>query len=635
MTAVSSASFGQQALLAFLGGAGLDARPPDLDPHESDKAFVAAYSLKIDRTPIDLDHKYEHVAELYDDASAARHTVLQFAAQTSKTTSIFTWLLRRMILEYGALAAYFLPDYTMARNFSEQRFTPFIRSNPVIAKYVGMGSFDSAGRDSVLTKSIGASFISFLSTKGKSSTEGMPFRVVAMDEVRRLDFGDIERVHLRMAAQTDPWLRMVSTASHADSTIDKYFRETDQRYFHTACATDPDGLVLSKSWPDCIADISKMTPAFRNKVAHAFSHAGVPYCGMSDADRQKYREACYVHPRTGEIITNPRNGWWEPHGNPTYRRGYQLSSMHAWNHPAGRIIDLHERATDIAEFHNSVLGMTYTNEAGRIVKIEHLEGSQDQTLLWPALQTYAWRKRNLRRTAMGVDVQHGYLIATVKEKAENGKYRTIHVEVVYDHDGDDTKPIPESNGWRRLGALMNEFDVRLCVIDQAPLFDSALHFAKAFRGRVYLASYADDGEVQDIARWQDEKEPDTRKGKEQKFKFSVRINRTKGLQWSLGRWSHWDNETPPAGQLVQKLPVVGDRVRLTSGLAQGQWEPRAIVRDVYWKHQMGVIFKDAYEDDADAQAVGKRKMIAEHIGEDPHFAHANLYCDVALDRLCR
>lgn len=631
----TASNFGEQAMLAFLLGAGLNARPPDLEPCETDKAFVLRYALKIDRNPIDLDNRYEHVSEVYDEASFERHTVLQFAAQTSKSASIFTWLLRRMILEYGSLAAYFLPDYTIARNFSEQRFTPFLRSNATIARHVGEGSGDSDGRDSVLTKSVGASFLSFLSTKGKSSTEGMPFRVVAMDEVRRMEFGDIERVLLRMAAQANPWLRMASTASHGESTIDKYFMETDQRFFHTACATDPEGLVLSTSWPDCIADLTKMTPAFRRKVEHAFSHAGVPFCGMTDEDRKKYRDACYIHPKTGEIITNPRNGWWEPHGPATFRRGYQLSSMHAWNHPAGRILDLFERARDIAEFHNSVLGMTYTNEAGRLVKPEHLEGSQDPALLWPANQTYAWRRKNVRATAMGVDVQHGYLIAVIKEKSPNGKHRTIHVEVVYDHDGDDTKPIPESNGWRRLGALMHEFDVRLCVIDQAPLFDSTLHFAKAFKGRVYLASYADDGEVQDIARWQDDVEPNTRKGKEQKFRHSVRINRTKGLQWALGRWSHWDNETPPAGQLVQKLPVVGDKVRLSASLNQGHWEPRAIVRDLYWKHQMCVIFKDAYEGDTDAERVGKRKMIAEHIGEDPHFAHANLYCDVALDRLRR
>ncbi len=633
----TSSDFETRALLAALTGSGFQGRPQDLKPCDSDLDFVRHYLLKLERQPVDLGDRYKHLAEVYADNS--RHTVLQFSAQAGKTGRMFTWMLRRMILEWGALCGYYLPDYKLAGPYSQQRFTPFIRSNTTIAKYVGAPTSDSKGQDAVLTKTLGPSALYWLSTAGRSSTEGLPLRVVAMDEIRRMEGGDIERVHERMSAQADPWLMMVSTAGVTDGTIDRYFKDTDQRFFHCATSTDLDGVSLASEFPHCIEDLRKATPLRKRQVAHAFTMAGIPYCNMTDEDATRFPEACYIHPRTGEIIVDPREGWYEPHavagpdGKLPWRRGFHLSQLNAWNHPAGRILDKFERARDMAEFYNSCLGLTYTDESRRPVKQEHLEGSQDSSLFWPMNMGHAWRRENLQANAMGVDVQHGYLVAVIKERAPSGRFRTIHAEIVY--DGDPGRPVAEGNGWTRLGRLMHEYNVKCCVIDMAPLFDSALHFAKAHKGIVFLASYGDDAEIKDIANWLDSSDPATRKGQAQTWRFSVRINRTKALQWSLGRWSHWENETPPAGGLIQLLPVVGDKVRLSSGLRQGEWEPRPIIRDLYWPHQRGIIFRDIYDEDDDAQRLGKHRTVAEHMGDDPHFAHADLYCNLALDRLRR
>lgn len=631
----SAADMRAQMVRGLLDGLGQSVRPPDVDPCANTKEFVDRYALKMDRAPFDWD-RYSYSVEPYE--CGAQWIVLMAAAQTMKSAFMMSWFLRHHALEWGCLAGAYFPDKDVAGRFSNNRFAPFVRSSRILAKHFGTDvPGDTKGQDAVHTRTFGPGTEYFLSALGKSATEGLPLRIVMVDEVRRISIGDMERIQKRMAAQAQPWFVAGSTASYEQSSISVLFAETDQRHFHTSCATDLDGIALSREFPGCIADLRKATPLFKRKVEAAFDRAGVRNLGVPDFDVGKWPDACYIHPRTGEILPDPRNGVWEPHAKSSWKRGYQISQMHSWNHPAGRILAEYERSLDLAEFYWSVLGISYTDENKIPVKQEYLEAAQNERLVWAMNQTEAWRKRWVKNTAMGVDVQHGYLVAVVKERAPNGKHRTIHVEIVY--DGPVGQPDITSNGWKRLGKLMGELNVRRCVVDGAPLHDSARHFALSFPGRVWLAdyNYAQKSGESDICKWLDARSTATQRGDQQRFSRRCTIDRTKALDWSLGRWKRAANETPKAGTLVQVLPCVSGAVRLAADLREGEWEPRPICRDLYWPHQRGVIFRDTFEgnDDRalDAQRVGKIRIVAEHVGLDPHFAHANMFADLALDAM--
>jgi hypothetical protein len=592
-----------------------------VEPKATDLEFVQAYRPRGEGGKRIQFEEWRHQVEMYEDDHLVQ--VLMCGAQTGKTARIFTRAVRLMLKYYGNLFGYYVPDQSLAGKFSDDRFRPFVLSMEEIAPYLGAATADLKGSDATMKKNIGASMLYFMSTRALTATEGVPLRGVFFDEVRRMDLGDIERAQERYSAQTHPVDVKVSTAGLTDGTIHTFFKRSDQRYFHTA-SDHPDGIVLSTTFPDCVMDLRHATPQLKDKVAHAFSHAGLPMCGMPDEQRERYPLACFYDPRTGHIITDPRDGWWEPHRPGAYAHGYQMPQMLSPMWTPGRMLLKYEEATDRAEFFNSALGLPFLDESQRLVSMTHLEACVNPQAVWAAKRSREWRARNMRNTAMGVDVQKGYLVAVVKQRTKNGKFATVHVEIAYEGGPKRVGPNP----WRRLAQLMGEYDVRIAVIDAAPDFSGSQTFATAFRGRVWLASYS-GGDSARLVSWGDANESP---GKEARTDHSVSIHRTKGFQWSLGRWKRRANELPPPRDLWQELPVdaSGD-VHLSANLA-GSWAP-ACTPALYMRHQTQIIIEDELKEDRDAQRQGKHKYVAVHIGDDPHFAHANLYADFALDRL--
>ncbi len=595
-----------------------------VDPGRDTRDFVDKLKLKIDGTAFDWD-AFSHLAPLYEDNHRA--ITIMAGAQSGKSAYLLARLAREMLASWGGIFGYFFPDFHLPRLFSKQRFRPMMADNPELTKLLGSGSGTDQGKgtDAVLARSLGPTSVYFLSVAGKTSTEGAPMKGVFFDEVRRMAYGDIQRAEERVSAQKDPVILKVSTARYPESDIDAAFRQGDQRYFHSDCRC-PGGCVLSLTFPNCIADLRNAQPELLRKVRAAYDAAGVPYLGVSGPNEGRWLPACYVCPRCGTPIVNPRNGWWEEHNPGAWTHSYQLPQLLSPLWPAGRVWKAYtepEAPLDVMEFHNSKLGLPYIDETAVAVKEEHLAACVDPQLVWAANQTDAWRRKHMRGTSLGADCQAGYNVVVIK-KVINGKRRTVHLEIVH---GDDP--------WERMAVLMQRYDVSVAVIDCMPHWNEAHRFAVAFMGRVWLAVYT--GEVKGAGKmisWGDRSAfPADQKGDE-KFKWMVRINRTKGLQWSLKGWEGRENEVPHPMGLIQQLPRQGDRVVLTSGLRMGTFAPVPICRDVYFDHQKRVIFVKDYPSEEHRKR-GEFTLTAEHVGIDPHFAHANLYCDVACSRSVR
>lgn len=605
----------------------VDDKPP-LDACETTWEFVDRYALTIDGQRFDWDG-YSHWKEgPYSDMHRA--IVAQTGAQCGKSVWVMARLLQTAIVRWGAMFGYYFPDYHLPRAFSTQRFKPFVESSPELARWLGRNATQGEGTNAVFTRTFGASSIFFLSVKGTTSTEGLPMAGIIYDEVRRMAAGDVQRAEERTSAQKDPINLKVSTARYPETDINAYFLGGDQRYFHTDCDC-PNGVVLAQSWPDCIADLRTCTPALRAKVAHAFEHAGMPYLGMTPDQIAEFGEAAYRCPKCGKILTNPREGWWEPHNPGAWTHSYQLPQMLQRNWPAARIWSYFtdpNKPLDLMEFWNSKLGMPYLDEEARGVQLDHLRSCIETGLRWAAHYSDAWRRKHLKNTSMGVDAMGGYNCVVIKQRAPNGKYRTIHAEVLH---GDDP--------WKQTARLMHVFNVRVCVADCNPHWNEAMRFAKAFAGRVWLCVYTEEQGTKgkgSMISWKDRKKaPADQKGRDASFKYMVGINKYKGMKWSLDRWKEGRNEIPDPRQLVQQLPRQGGKVMLTTGLTVGRFEPVPIAQDLYFDHLMRIIFRKEHANE-DAQKRGDFKMVVENLGGvDPHFAHANLYADIGMSRIAQ
>lgn len=613
---------------------GFGGRQCPIDPCANDLLFVQKYGLELDGKSFDFV-RYKHLVDVYEDT--ARFLVIMAGAQTGKSGRIFVHMLRQMMLHWGRLFGYYFPDLSIATSFSSTRFAPFVRSQPDFVPLIGAVSAKGKGRDNVLTRTIGESVLFFLTTAGKSSTEGLPLQGVWFDEVRRMARGDIERAQERYTAQEAPTDCKVSTAHTPNADIHRFFMDGDQRYFHTACRC-ADGIVLSLRFPDCILDLRHAQPAMINRVKNAFAAKGIPFLGMREDETERYPMAAYYCPTCDTIITDPQNGWWEPHNPGAWIHSYQMPQLLSPGFSAGRLLFRYEYGKDIQEFHNSALGLPFLDHTKRPLTDAHLAACVEPRAEWIALKSNEWRERYVRQTAFGVDVQAGYLVVVVKMRSPNGKHRTVHLEVIEDSPGDDD----EGRGgmWKELGRRIHQYDCSVCVIDNAPEWTAADRFARAFKGRVWLATYDTSGSTTSpIDGWGDsaKKIEKKQKGKETKFKHTVVINRVKGLRWSLGRWVNRVNEIPDPRQLIARLPVQGDTGHITfsRNMQRGTRTPVPIAL-TYFHHLTQLMFRDKMEEPENEEKLreGKTQQVAEYIGDiDPHFAHADLYASIALSRI--
>lgn len=609
----------QQMLAAF------EPETCPFDPCETTAAFVARYGLKLDGAPFDLT-KYEHLQELYEDESD--HITVMAAAQSGKSGWVQADLVRQGVKRWGGNLGYYFPDSHLPKAFSRGRFAPMVRASPDLRVQLGRATGEKDDVDQIQTRSFGPTTFFFLSVAGVSSTEGLPMRGVFFDEVRRMSKGDIQRAEERLSAQADPVSRYVSTAFLPNEDIHRYFVEGDQRYFHSDCRC-ADGVCLTLTWPECVLDLRACSPELRRRAEHAFTIAGLPLGGTNEKEREAWGEACYWCPRCGTILTNPRQGWWVAHApHHRGRRSYQLPQLLSPVWPAARILTFYRTpGIDLGEFYNSKLGLPHLDTDASPVTDEVLAQSVDPTAVWAATQTAEWRKTELGPTAMGADIQRGYLVAVIKRRTRAGYYETVHVQVVHEDRG-------HGDPWRELARMMLHYDVRVCVLDAQPEYDNALRFARAFRGRVWLAQYVEGGgQGQTIVSWGHRQRKKTQQG-DTKNKYIVNVNRTLAFQWSLGLWRQRAKTMPPPDGLVVELPTDDEgQVIFSASLGAGRWRPVAVAR-AYMRHlKMVAIMRRFRKDDKDGTKTGVIKREAVHVGGDPHFAHADLYADVALSQI--
>lgn len=549
--------------------------------------WVSAGNFLADRERVDFS-TWRYLRPIYaavPDDPAGLDLVIMKSAQGG--ASIFALLAALWLAMRGRCQlAYFLPTADLARTFSSTRFLKIARDNAAVHSAMGdpadPRSRRMADEGSANTRQIGPSLVHFTHLAGRITTEAMPLDALIFDEVQEMSLTDIEKAEERLSASALQTILRLSTATLPGTTIDFFYSDSDQREFHTRCAC-PDGVVLADAWdpqngPLCIGQ--------GNGLA-----AGVP------------RQPFFVCPRCNTIIKDPQDGAFIAHNPGADRTGFHFPQMLSPRSSAAKIYSKWQNRISTQNFYNRVLGRPYADPSTIPVRQHHLEACQDSTLRWGPP-----RESGVDAVCMGIDQMGGENYVVIKARRD-GQMHLVHLEVVQSDDP-----------WKRCADLLREFSVTVAAVENAPNFNEAHRFAKAHDGRVFVISYATQSD--EMVLWGDRPRdsPAVRYTSEDvRTRHTANVDQFKMMSWSLGRIAQGELRTPDARSLVQHYH-------------DGRLGTRqvAVCRDLFWLHLQSVALVtepvEGHEDERRFRSAVKKLRI------DPHFAYANMLCDVAWVR---
>ena len=548
---------------------------------------LAAKGLKVDAHPFKLEDRpsliplYEAIPTTVEEASR-RTLVVMKGAQLGATVWEMLADLYMAIKFEPAVIGMFLPDQALAADKSKRRFLPVVRSIPdVHQKLTSRIEGDRSvpvGEGDILTRIMGDSAFLFLWTSGGVTTESRPMDILSLDEVQGMTLEQIDKVYERMSASRIRYRLMLSTANVPDGDIDFWYKQGTQNAFHTECPHCGESADLSAHFPACI-DYNEGR------------HAGAPVS-----------EYVYVCPICREWIEDTQRGRFIAANPSASVESYHLSQlisptitprdlMEAWN----RAVTGDQRKT----FHNRKLGRPFIDNDQLPVTMADclacVEEGKKAGVTWLL---------SARGTCMGVDQMGGFNAVIIKRRLPDGRQAVVHVEAVFDIDP-----------FRRCAELMKQYGVAICVVEQLPNVNDARRFANEFRGRVFLVgAYVDLRD--DMMLWGDDLSKSARRtAEEDRTRYTVTVNQFKAMQASLFRIRNRACLFPDPALLEQDVIHRGETKRI------------AILRDWVFLH----FTKTALVVETDQQTRKSRPKVIK-VGLDPHFAFANMLCDIAWAR---
>jgi len=542
--------------------------------------------LKVDGKPFSLADR-PTLAFVYDQAPSTREEARQAMLMLRKCAQVGFTIFQQVLAIYLALkfeplvVGVFLPTVALARGISSARFLPIVRTIPEAYERLVAGD---GGEGNVLMRQMGASTFHFLPTSGKATTESYPMDVICFDEVQEMLIADMEKTAERLSASNFKFILMGSTANWPDADIDYWYKRGSQWRFHTRCPQCGVEEPLDDYFPDCIA----FDPTHPDRVT---------------GELGDYRYVC----RAGHWIDDSQQGTWLPDNPDADLRKIKSIHFHQMLSPTISPRELFEawvNADDRKNFYNRKLGKPYQDPSQVPVTLAHLNACVAEGLRCGV----TW-KTGARSTVMGIDQMGAFNVAIIKEALPDGRQAVIHVEEIYADDP-----------FGRCDRLMNEFGVQVCVVEQLPNYNDAHRFANRHQGRVFLASYGDLRD--DMLIWGDGPRLDAserRTSTEERDRYKVTIDQYRAMQVSLERVVDTKCLFPDPQALVQQvrekggfrlMPVLKDRVFL-------HLQKTALVTEPIRPGERKL----------------RRKVIK--VGIDPHFAFANMLCDIAWARADR
>ena len=557
---------------------------------------LAEKGMKVDGKPFRLDNR-PALIPIYDAIPTHKHEakgrvlVIQKATQLGLTVWEVLANIYMAVKWEPVTIGMFMPSQSVAIHKSEHRFMRIVRSAPDVYRLLTTGKDVSGktatvGEGNKLTRKVGDSLLLFLWTTGKVTTESIPMDVVTLDEVQEMTLDQIDKVKARTGDSDIAFMMLLSTSNMPDLDIDHWYRKGNQEVWHTEC---PEcGAFSDLSDPAC--NFPDKSIGYDDEKREYFWRC--PACGaeIEDAQRGKY------------IVTNPNNG------NPRIRSLLLPRTISPKLTPRDMIEAWSQAKTGDQKksFYNRTLARPYIDAEQLPVTMAHCEAA----VVAGALIGLKW-KSSARDTYMGIDQMGGFNAVLIKERLPDGRQAVIHAEAVFDIDP-----------FERCAKLMDQFGVAVCVVEQLPNVNDARKFANRFPGRVFLCGYSDMRD--DSMQWGDDLSRSDRKTSEDdRTRYTVNINQYKCMQTSLYRV----RGTLVEGKLVPMCLFPNPAELEQDVMENGRKKRIVLLRDWVFMH----FTKTALVVEQDEEQ-RKAKAKVMKVGIDPHFAFANMLCDVAWAR---
>lgn len=485
------------------------------------------------------------------------------------------WRMARWSLNVG----YYLPDQKLAFAFSGQRFRKIADVVPALQQ-----QRRPEDTENLQIQTFGDSTIYWQWMGGKATTDALPLDALVFDEVRKMVIEDVLETEERLSGnQRFQWVDFISTAGYPGGDVDHIFtKRSDQHRWHSACAC-PEGVVLADFFrPEAIECIAENTTTGETWYR-------CPRCGSR------------VDPLVPAVVGEHRG--WLPEKTGAELRGYHFPQTISTTVTPEKMLRTYRTAVSMGghameKFFQNKLGKPFVSPEKILCTLDHLRACEDPTLQWAS---------SGRNCFLGADQMGGSIYAVVKRLLPNMKSQLVHLAV-----------FEGAHAFDGLYALMRAFDISCGVVDEMINYNEAHKFSLSFPGRVFLASYHEnDKMIRWLDRDGDRSADEKRSSKAIVNPYRVHLDRTKILEWSLKRFVNRENIIPnPLGLCAE---MIWEGVR--------QWV--LICEQVLYTHLTHIVReKEAVGDETG----GKYRIVFRNVGLDPHFVHANAYCDAAMAR---
>lgn len=390
--------------------------------------FFAEHVRRIKGRPFSFQG-HEYLRELYEEHHD--YTVIEKAAQMGASEFAISKALHVCVTRQGTCVIVFFPTDQDVRDFSRHRVAPAVedlRAAGVLPAKAGR-EVENVGQ-----REIGESMLYFRGMQSGIRMKSVPADVLIFDELDESPPEVKSQARERLSHSDLKWTVELSTPTLPDYGIDVEFQRSDQRHWHVDCGC-ADGIALEHAFPECLA-----------KRADGRVELVCPACGTAPLDPSKGRWIAH-RPETSE------------------RRGYHLSQLFSSAITPKEILEEYETTRNLAEFHNSKLGIPYAGDRMPLTRADLLRIMGDHEL----------RRESDGARVMGVD-QGDVLHAVVLARGE-GAWKVVE--------------IAELREFGQAADVIRRYDVAMCVIDGQPNKHSARDLARAFPRRLALSFYSE------------------------------------------------------------------------------------------------------------------------------------------------
>jgi len=388
--------------------------------------------------------------------------VLSKAAQIGGTTWAVLKSLHACLS--GLNVVYFFPTRTDVIEFSKSRVNPLLADNPLFAQM--MTETDTAG-----LKKIGEAY---LYLRGMQSTVGMksvPADMIVFDELDETSPAAKAMAKERLAHSDYKRIIELSNPSLPDYGIDEQYQKSDQRQWTLRCPGCGHWTVPVKEFPTKLGREIKIIQIAKDGIHRLICTK----CG-GELDITK-----------GEWVA-------EFPGQPIH--GYRISQLFSSKVNLGEIVDEYRTTRFPDRFYNLKIGIPWADLERRLDIMSVL------SLCTNSPMTESCKHDSC---VMGVDTGKSLHVVILRSTNDGDRARGQLLYLGVCHEFSD------------LDRLMEQFQIRRCVIDGLPETHATRDFARQYPRQVYLCFFNEN--QRGTPRWDNES-------------FTVQVNRTEALDAS-------------------------------------------------------------------------------------------------------